>query len=314
MGRPMWEAGAGATSMESKRRTARRRGAARDLEQQVAELTRALAEAQEQPTATSAILRVINSSPTDPQPVLDTVVERAVQLCGADNAAVLRREGDVLRSVAAYGPSGSVGVTLPISRGSVSGRHLLSLINDILDLSNVEAGRMELEPNSFSLRQALEISLALFRERAGRLGISLSLDVDPDLDVIEADERKVKQVLFNLLPNAVKFTPDGGRVEITARLAGDEAQVAVRDTGIGIAAEDQARIFEEFQQAGYGSLKRQEGTGLGLTLTKKFVELHGGRIQVESAAGAGSTFIVDLPIRQAVPAAREPATADSAHE
>jgi signal transduction histidine kinase len=177
-----------------------------------------------------------------------------------------------------------------------SGRHLLSLINDILDLSKVEAGRMELEVGTFSLREALENGLTMLRERAGRHGIALSLDLDPGLDLIEADERKVKQVVFNLLSNAVKFTPDGGRVTVTARRVDADVQIAVADTGVGISPEDQEHIFEEFRQVGLGTAKG-EGTGLGLTLAKRFVELHGGRIWVESDLGKGSTFTFSLPVR-----------------
>ncbi len=179
-----------------------------------------------------------------------------------------------------------------------SGRHLLSLINDILDLSKVEAGRMELEIGSFSLQEALESGLTAVRERASRHRIALRLDVESRIGLIEADERKVKQVVFNLLSNAVKFTPDGGRVDVTACLADGEVQVAVRDTGIGITPEDQERLFEEFHQVGRSSGVKREGTGLGLTLTKKFVELHGGRIWVESQVGVGSTFTFTLPIRR----------------
>jgi signal transduction histidine kinase/CheY-like chemotaxis protein len=178
-----------------------------------------------------------------------------------------------------------------------SGRHLLSLINDILDLSKVEAGRMELELGRFSLREALENGLTMVRERASRHSIALSLEVDPALDLIEADERKVKQVIFNLLSNAVKFTPDGGQVGITAGLDGGEARVTVWDTGIGIAPEDQGRIFEEFQQVGGLDGQQREGTGLGLALAKRFVELHGGRLWVESAVGQGSRFTFALPAR-----------------
>src|SRR5262249_50352075 len=127
-----------------------------------------------------------------------------------------------------------------------SGRHLLSLINDILDLSKVEAGRMELEIGSFVLAEILENGLTMVRERAGRHGIALSLEVDPAIDVIEADERKVKQVVFNLLSNAVKFTPDGGQVGVSAGVDDAEVRIAVWDTGIGIAPEHQERIFEEF--------------------------------------------------------------------
>jgi signal transduction histidine kinase/DNA-binding response OmpR family regulator/HAMP domain-containing protein len=180
-----------------------------------------------------------------------------------------------------------------------SGRHLLSLINDILDLSKVEAGRMELEQGTFALPEALENGLTMIKERASRHGVQLTLDVDPRLGLIEADERKVKQVVFNLLSNAIKFTPDGGQVAVTARLADDEIEIAVRDTGIGIAPEDQARIFEEFQQARHQVTKTREGTGLGLALTQKFVELHGGRIWVESEVGVGSTFTFTLPLRGA---------------
>jgi signal transduction histidine kinase len=180
-----------------------------------------------------------------------------------------------------------------------SGRHLLSLINDILDLSKVEAGRMELEPGSLSLPDALENGLTMLRERAARHGIELSLAVDDavrTLGPIEADERKVRQVLFNLLSNAVKFTPDGGAVSVTALLKEGEVVVSVGDTGIGIAPEDQDRIFEAFQQAGQSDGRSKEGTGLGLPLARQFVELHGGRLWVESEAGKGSTFSFTLPI------------------
>src|SRR5438067_6072499 len=178
-----------------------------------------------------------------------------------------------------------------------SGRHLLSLINDILDLSKVEAGRMELELGQFSLPAALENGLTMVKERASRHGITLSLQVEPAIGLIEADERKVKQVVFNLLTNAVKFTPDGGRVELSATQAAPDGEVliSVKDTGIGIAAEDQERIFEEFRQATGGTARSQEGTGLGLALTRRFVELHGGRIWVESEVGQGSTFTFSLP-------------------
>jgi signal transduction histidine kinase len=178
-----------------------------------------------------------------------------------------------------------------------SGRHLLSLINDILDLSKVEAGRMELELGKFALPQALENGLTMLKERAGRHGIALSLEVDPAIGQVEADERKVKQVIFNLLSNAVKFTPDGGRVELSARRGDGTVQVAVRDSGVGIAPEDQEHIFEEFRQVG-GAPAKIEGTGLGLALVKKFIELHGGRIWVESQVGAGSVFTFTLPVER----------------
>jgi two-component system, NtrC family, sensor kinase len=178
-----------------------------------------------------------------------------------------------------------------------SGRHLLSLINDILDLSKVEAGRLELELDRFHLPTALDNALTLVRERATRHGIRLTQTVDPRVADIVADERKVKQILLNLLSNAVKFTPEGGRVGLTATVADGVLTIAVSDSGIGIAPEDQAAIFEEFRQVGREDARKQEGTGLGLTLAKKFVELHGGRIWVESKVGQGSTFSFTLPVR-----------------
>jgi signal transduction histidine kinase len=174
-----------------------------------------------------------------------------------------------------------------------SGRHLLSLINDILDLSKIEAGRMELEVTTFALCDVLENAVALTRERATRQGISLRLEVDPSAGAVAGDERKIKQVLFNLLTNALKFTARGGHVEVSARGDGDEVLVSVSDDGIGIAEADQARIFEEFQQLGRSHV--QEGTGLGLALSRGFVQLHGGRLCVESEPGQGSTFTFTLP-------------------
>jgi signal transduction histidine kinase len=176
-----------------------------------------------------------------------------------------------------------------------SGRHLLSLINDILDLSKVEAGRMTLEPAAFSLSNALTDGVTMVRENASRHRINVSMDVAPDVGVITADERKVRQVVFNLLSNAVKFTPDGGRITVTAARAAGEVRVAVADTGVGIAVEDQARVFEEFAQTKDGE-HAAEGTGLGLTVAKRLVELHGGRIWVESQVGKGSTFTFALPL------------------
>ena len=176
-----------------------------------------------------------------------------------------------------------------------SGRHLLSLINDILDLSKIEAGRMELEPSEFDLRAAVENAVALVRERAHRRGIALERTFDERLGSIRADERKVKQVLLNLLSNAVKFTPEGGKISVRAGLRDGMAEVSVTDTGVGIAPGDQQAVFEEFRQVGAAD-KKVEGTGLGLAISRKFIELHGGRIWVESQVGIGSTFAFTLPL------------------
>jgi signal transduction histidine kinase len=315
----------------------------------------------EQQTATSEILRVISSTPTDLQPVLDAVAENAARVCGATDSHICLLEGDVLRVVAIHGehlPSVAVGGTISATRATFSGRavierrtihvedveflanmshelrtplnailgfsdvlaermfgevndkqaeylqdilssgrHLLSLINDILDLSKVEAGRLELELSEFHLPTALDNALTLVRERATRHGIRLTQTVDERVGDLVADERKVKQILLNLLFNAVKFTPEGGRVGLTATAADGAITIAVSDTGVGIAPEDQAAIFEEFRQVGREDARKQEGTGLGLTLAKKFVELHGGRIGVQSQVDQGSTFSFTLPVR-----------------
>ena len=181
----------------------------------------------------------------------------------------------------------------------VSGRHLLSLINDILDLSKVEAGRMELDLSQFELKDAIESALTLVKERAQRNGIRLGFEAAAGLGEIRADERKVKQILVNLLSNAVKFTPSGGTVSVSARRNGTIAEIAVADTGPGIAAEDHAAVFEEFRQVGGDSARKAEGTGLGMPLSKRFAELHGGGIRLESAPGKGSTFTFYLPLSPA---------------
>jgi GAF domain-containing protein len=176
-----------------------------------------------------------------------------------------------------------------------SGQHLLSLINDILDLSKIEAGRMDLDVAAFDLPLAIDDAMLLMRERAGRRGITLERHVDAHVGQIHADQRKVKQVLLNLLSNAVKFTPEGGRIDVGAKLANGMAEISVTDTGIGIAPEDHDAVFEEFRQVGKSD-KKAEGTGLGLALCRKFVELHGGRIWLTSEVDKGSTFTFAIPI------------------
>ena len=176
-----------------------------------------------------------------------------------------------------------------------SGRHLLSLINEILDLSKVEAGRMELELATFDLPLAIDNARTFVRERALKHGISVVVNIDKRLGDFKGDERKIKQILLNLLSNAVKFTQEGGRIGIGAWQTNGGVEISVSDTGIGIAPKDQPKIFEEFRQVGSDYAHKTEGTGLGLTLAKKFVELHGGKIWVESEVGKGSTFSFLLP-------------------
>ena len=175
-----------------------------------------------------------------------------------------------------------------------SGKHLLELLNEILDLSKIEAGQMILEHSTFGVRDALEYSMSLVRERAARHGIALDLEVGAGVDLLDADELRFKQVVLNLLSNAVKFTDDGGRVSVRATSQGTELLVTVSDTGVGVPPEDRERIFESFQQ-GKRAAPKAEGTGLGLTLSKRIVELHGGRIWLETKVGVGSTFGIGIP-------------------
>ena len=176
-----------------------------------------------------------------------------------------------------------------------SGHHLLSLINDVLDLSKIEAGQMELTSAPFSIREALEQGVVVVRERANTNGVRIEITADPEADVVDGDARRIQQVVFNLLSNAVKFTPPGGAVDVITSRSNGELRVSVSDTGPGIAPEDHERLFDEFQQTEAGIAQR-EGTGLGLALSKRFVELHGGRIWVESELGQGSTFVFTLPV------------------
>ena len=190
-----------------------------------------------------------------------------------------------------------------------SGRHLLSLINEILDLSKVEAGKMELDRSLVYLRPFLDNSLVMMKEKALKHRIKLSIEVPEQPETIEADERKLKQILYNLLSNAVKFTSDGGavRVRVTPENGAGPSPRGLRfsviDTGIGLEAEDLDRVFRPFEQADNSAGRKFLGTGLGLALTKKMVELHGGRIWAESEGpGRGCVFHFALPLSSENPA------------
>jgi len=177
-----------------------------------------------------------------------------------------------------------------------AGQHLLSLINDVLDLAKIEAGHMELELSEVAMPDVLRGAIAMHSERASRGGLELNLTTEPEQITIPADERRLRQIVFNLLSNAIKFTPREGRIDIAARLGDGYVEVEVADTGPGIAAEDLEAIFEEFEQTSDG--RQVEGTGLGLPLSRKLVELHGGRLWVDSEVGHGSTFRFTLPTQQ----------------
>ena len=199
-----------------------------------------------------------------------------------------------------------------------SGRHLLQLINDILDLSKVEAGKMELDYEDFSVSAALDEAKTLVVPIASRKNIVIDSTVDAKLTTIHADVRKFKQILYNLMSNAIKFTPDGGSVAVDAGRSEDMAQIAVTDTGIGIPAEAVENLFQPFVQADSSTSREYGGTGLGLSIVKRFVELHGGEIQVESEPGRGSTFTFTIPIGDTIEALQaagkpdeETATADA---
>lgn len=178
-----------------------------------------------------------------------------------------------------------------------SGKHLLGLINEILDLSKIEAGKMILNPASFSVQEVLEEVLKTLQPLATKKSITIEVTLEPKLSRFNADVVKFKQILYNLLSNAIKFTPDGRHVYVSGAAIDGWAEFCVRDTGIGIGKEDLERIFEEFHHVEMSAARQYEGTGLGLTLARKFVEMHGGRIWVESEVGKGSVFTFTLPFK-----------------
>ncbi|MBI5249577.1 MAG: AAA family ATPase [Desulfomonile tiedjei] len=194
-----------------------------------------------------------------------------------------------------------------VSEISLSGHHLLQLINDILDMAKVESGKMDLHFSRINLGQLLKYTMIMIKQKAMQHGLELNLHVSDDLRGIEimADEVKLKQIVLNLLSNAAKFTPDGGRIVVEAHGEGDNLVISVSDTGIGIRSEDHDRIFEPFEQVDSSLARRQRGTGLGLALTRNLVRLHGGRIWMESEGdGKGSAFGFTIPLVEAEPGNR----------
>ena len=194
-----------------------------------------------------------------------------------------------------------------------SGQHLLELINDILDMSKIEAGKLKLNLDWMEIAEVVDDALRLMRNRAEAANLALVSSVAPGLPEIEGDYRAIKQVLLNLLSNAVKFTPSGGRVEVKAWELGESTgerriRISVSDTGIGIARDDIARLGRPFEQIETQHSKTQQGTGLGLALTRSLVEMHGGVFELESEAGLGTTATLTLPLRH--PAAAAAAQAD----
>src|SRR5262245_16967880 len=277
-----------------------------------------LVEAQEQRAATAEILRVISRSPSDVQPVFEAVLASGVRLCRASFGGVFRFDGELIHFVTSHEwPTEHLETVhrrfpMPPGDGSLAARaiHDRHVMQTPDYVANSRAGGWpewvpggEQRPRSTiaipMLREGNPLgaivlaraepglfSVTLVRERATRRGITLQATMDPRLGDVRADERKIKQVLLNLLSNALKFTPEGGGIDVRAAMNESLTEVSVSDTGVGIAPEDQDAIFEEFRQVGTAA-KKVEGTGLGLTLCRKFVELHGGRIWVKSEVGVG---------------------------
>jgi signal transduction histidine kinase len=176
-----------------------------------------------------------------------------------------------------------------------SGQALLNLINDILDLAKIEAGKMEVRPEELSVPEMAESQVTMLRPQAEKKNIELRTQYDSSLPLIRQDPAKLQQVLSNLLSNAIKFTPEGGRVLLKAQADGNDIVFTVTDTGVGIAPEDQESIFEKFRQAGNPLTREHEGTGLGLSIVRELCKLLGGDISLKSELGRGSTFTIRLP-------------------
>jgi signal transduction histidine kinase len=194
-----------------------------------------------------------------------------------------------------YGPLGDDRYRDYAATINESGMHLLSLINDVLDFSKIDAGRLELDDEAIDVGAAIGQPLRMIRGQAAERGVLLLSQLDEDLPVLRADSRRVRQILLNLLSNAVKFTPVGGQVRITAGRRGAALAISVTDTGIGIAPEDIPKAFERFGQVDNGLNRSFEGTGLGLPLSKRLMEMHDGALELTSIVGTGTTVTMVFP-------------------
>jgi signal transduction histidine kinase len=187
---------------------------------------------------------------------------------------------------------------------NASGQHLLQLINDILDLTKVSAGRLELADETIDVAELIDSCVRMTAHRASVHGLTLTQSVAADVHGVQGDERRLRQILLNLLSNSIKFTPSGGAVSIRAAIEQGQLMIEVRDTGIGIASEDMARALEPFGQVNNAYNRSGGGTGLGLPLTKKLVELHDGRFTIDSRPGKGTATQITLPPQRVIPARR----------
>jgi signal transduction histidine kinase len=187
-----------------------------------------------------------------------------------------------------------------LNRIQTNGKHLLGLINDVLDISKIEAGQLNLALDDYSMKTLIQSVIASTGSLAQNKGLAVTSEVADDLPPAHGDERRLTQVLLNIVGNAIKFT-DKGSIDIRVAEKDGMFDISIRDTGPGIAPEDQARIFEEFQQVDNSSTRQKGGTGLGLAIARRLVRMHGGDITLESAVGKGSTFHVTLPVRAEPP-------------
>src|SRR5262245_27120655 len=289
-------------------------------EQSVEALRRELAEAREQQAATVEILASISSSVTDANQVFAKIAASAARLCDANDATIFQVDGDLLRRVAIanmshelrtplaailgyaeliqegfYEPQGPKSLDA-LTRIRSNGKHLLGLINTVLDIAKIESGQFTLNMTEYAIASVVETVRAATESLAQNKKLTLTTSVDKPLPIGLGDEQRLTQVLLNLVGNAIKFT-DTGEVRVTAKSVNGYFTISVADTGPGIPEQEQGRIFDQFHQVDSSLTKAKGGTGLGLAIAKQIVEMHGGRIWVESTPGKGATFRMELPTR-----------------